>query len=180
MFYLPELYYLQDQANFPLQKAVEVTAITVSRWCSYYEARLIALLSKDILPAQKSGPLPEAMAERERFVGELVAWIFASSNPPELFALWLSDRPLSEKGRIAKFDHPDDTCCWVLDLSESEFGELQEAWRAHGLPTDLFYPEGKQICLPYPGKGWKARLLRAFGGQQCYTPKQWEQEFGSR
>lgn len=176
MLYLPELYYLQDQADFPLKKAVEVTAVTVSRWCSCYEAQLIAPFSKDIVPTQKSGALPEAMAERERFVGELVAWVFANSNPPELFALRLNDCALSEKGSVAKFDHPDDTCCWVLNLSESEFDELQEAWQAHGLPKDLFYPEGKQICVPYPGKGWKARLSRALGGQRCYTPKQWEQE----
>lgn len=178
MFYLPELYYLQDQRDFPLHKAIEVTAATVSRWCGYYETQLIAPISKDIVPTQKRGPLPEAMAERERFVRELVAWIFANSNPPDLFRLLLSDQPRVEKGSVAKFDHPDDTCCWVLNLSESEFGALQDAWQANGLPTDLFYPDGQQICVPYPGKGWKTRLLRALGGQRCYTPKQWEQEAG--
>ncbi|MCX8062590.1 MAG: hypothetical protein N3D16_08410 [Anaerolineales bacterium] len=176
MLYLPELYYLQDQADFPIQKAVEVTAVAVSRWCGYYEVRLIAPISKAMVPTQKSGALPEAISERETFVRGLVAWIFAHSNPPDLFSLWLSDRPLSEKGSVAKFDHHDDTCCWVLNLSESEFEELQDAWQAHGLPADLFYPEEKQICVPYPGKSWKARLIRAFGGQRCYTPKQWERE----
>lgn len=176
MFYLPELYYLQDQRDFPLHKAIEVTAVTVSRWCGYYEARLITPVSKDIVPIQKSGALPERIAERESFIRELVVWLFANSNPPDLFGLRLSDHPFSERGSVTKFDHPDDTCCWVLKLSESEFGILQDVWQAHGLPTDLFYPDGKQICIPYPGKGWKARLLRAFGGQRCYTPKQWEQE----
>ncbi len=176
MLYLPELYYLQDRRDFPLEKAIEVTAVTVSRWCSAYQARLIAPLSKDIAPLQKSGALPEALVERERFVRELVAWIFANSNPPDLFGLLLGEHPLSAKDSPAKFNHPDDTCCWVLNLSESEFAELQNVWQANDLPPDLFYPEGQQVCVPYPGKSWIARLLRAFGGQKCFTPKQWEQE----
>ncbi|MCS6908589.1 MAG: hypothetical protein RML93_12015 [Anaerolineales bacterium] len=153
-----------------------MTALIVGRWCSYYWAQLIAPIRKDIVPTQKSGVLPETLSERETFICELVTWIFAHSNPPDLFGLWLDDHPLSEKRRVAKFDHHDDSCCWVLNLSESEFEALQDAWQAHGLPTDLFYSEGKQICVPYPGKGWKARLLRAFGWQRCYTPKQWERE----
>jgi hypothetical protein len=179
MLYLPELYYLQDQPDFPLSKAIEVTAVTVSRWCFWYEARLIAPASKSITPIQKSGPLPAELQARQKFVGELVAWLVNNSNPPDLFALRLDDQALPKQDRVARFDHHDDTDCWVLNLSPQEFSELQLAWQAHGLPADLFYPEGMQICVPYPGKSWRARLLRRLGGQRCYTPKQWEREKSS-
>lgn len=176
MRYLPELFYLQDQKDFPLQKAVEVTAVTVSHWCRFYEARLIVPVSKESIPLQKSGALPDGMPEREAFIHALVDWLFAHSNPPELFTLRLADDPLSSKDGVAKFDHPDDTCCWTLDLSAEQFTELQLAWQAQALPTDLFYPEGQQICVPYRGKSWKARLFRWLGVQTCYTPKQWVRE----
>ncbi|RCK71855.1 MAG: hypothetical protein ANABAC_2678 [Anaerolineae bacterium] len=176
MLYLPELYYLQDQPDFPLSKAIEITAITVSRWCTCFEARLIAPQSKNITPVQKSGRLPEDLQARQQFVGELVEWLLANSNPPDLFYLLLDDQPLPKKDRVARFDHHDDTCCWVLNLSSEEFAELQYAWQAHGLPVDLFYPEEAQICVPYSGKTWRGRLLRWLGGQKCYTPKQWERE----
>jgi hypothetical protein len=176
MLYLPELYYLQDQPDFPLSRAIEVTAVTVSRWCAWYEARLIAPASKSITPIQKSGQLPAELQARQEFVGDLVAWILTSSNPPELFTLLLDDQALSKQDRVARFDHHDDTCCWVLNLLTEQFTELQLAWQAQGLPADLFYPEGMEICVPYPGKSWRARLLRRLGGQRCYTPKQWERE----
>lgn len=176
MLYLPELYYLQDQPDFPLSRAIEITAVTVSCWCVWYEARLIAPASKSIAPIQKSGLLPTELQARQEFVGELVAWVIASSNPPELFTLLLDDQALPKQDRVARFDHPDDTDCWVLNVSPEEFAELQHAWQAHGLPTDLFYPEAMQICVPYPGKSWRARLLRRLGAQRCYTPKQWQRE----
>lgn len=175
MLYLPELYYLQDQKDFPLQKAIEITVITVSQWCRFYEARLIAPISKGTIPFQKSGALPEVTSEREMFVRALVEWLFTHSNPPDLFTLLLNDQPIDAKGGVAKFDHHDDTCCWVLNVTESEYAQLRLAWQINDLPEDLFYPDGKQICLPYAGKSWKARLLRILGGQRCYTPRQWEQ-----
>ena len=39
MIYLPELYYLQDQKDFPFQEAVRVTATVISRWSSHFYAK---------------------------------------------------------------------------------------------------------------------------------------------
>ena len=174
MFYCPELYYLVDGSDFPFRNAVRVTATTISRWSSHYRAELLAPESKNTAPTCKSGPLPTDTREKEAFVAELVSWIFESSLLDTLFCLRLDDEPVPKSGGAAKFDHHDDTCCWVLDLSASEFAELQAAWQAHGLPQDLFYPQGEGMCVPVPGTGLKARLLRALGVQRCYTPKQWE------
>ena len=174
MFYCPELYYLVNGSDFPYRNTVRVTATTISRWSSYYRAELLAPESKDIAPTCKSGPLPTNAREKEAFVAELVSWIFESSLLDTLFYLRLDDKPVPKSGGTAKFDHHDDTCCWVLDLSESEFAELQAAWQRHGLPRDLFYPAGQGVCVPFAGTGWMARLFRALGVQSCYTPKQWE------
>jgi len=173
MVYVPELY-LEDVKSFPVQDAVLVTVTTVSRWCSHYRAELIAPKSKQIVPRCKSGALPTNAQEREAFVAELVSWIFDSSLMYTLFYLRLDDEPVPQQGNVTKFDHHDDTDCWALDLTEGEFAELQAAWQAHGLPNDLFYPAEKTLCVPYPGTGLMARLLRAIGAQRCYTPKQWE------
>jgi hypothetical protein len=174
MFYVAELYYLQNGSDVPFRDAVWVTATTVSRWSSYYRAELLAPESKQISPTSKSGALPTDPQEKKAFVADLVSWIFESSMMDTLFYLRLGDEPVPKSGGVAKFDHHDDTCCWVLDLPESEFAELQAAWQAHGLPQDLFYPQGKGMCVPVPGTGLMARLLRSLGVQRCYSPKQWE------
>jgi hypothetical protein len=174
MVYEPELYYLQDEKDFPFRDALRLTATTVSRWCSHYHAELLAPEPKDIVPKGKSGPLPTDPQEKEAFVAELVSWILENSLMDSLFRLLLDDEPVLKSGGGAKFAYYDDTCSWSLDLTESEFAELQSAWQGHSLPQDLFYPQGKSVCVPYPGTGLMARLFRATGGQRCYTPKRWE------
>lgn len=176
MRYLAELYYLQDQKALPLAKAVRVTATAVAQWCDYFYAKIIAPTTKQVKPLEKSGSLPKNLQEKEAFVTELLQWLLENSITDELFCLLLDDQPVPQAGRIARFDHHDDTCCWVLNLSDDEFYELQITWREQGLPEDLFYPEWQTLCVPYPGEGMKARLLRALGVQKCYTPKQWESE----
>jgi len=151
-----------------------VTATTVSRWCSHYRAELIAAKSKDSAPTSKSGALPAEAQEKEAFATELVGWIFENSLMYSLFYLRLDDEPVPQQGNVTKFDHHDDTGSWALDLTESEFAELQAAWQSHGLPQDLFYHAEKTVCVPVPGIALKARLFRALGVQKCYTPKQWE------
>lgn len=175
MRYLPELYYLQDQPQFPLRQAVQLTAVTVARWCTHFEAKLIAP-NRKIEMAEQRGLLPAQPKEREDFVSALVDWLIDNSSTDELFYLVLDDQPIPQAGRVAKFDHHDDTDCWALNLSEGEFAELQSTWGFHGLPQDLFYPEGNSICVPYPASGWKGKLLHLLGMQRCYTPKQWEKE----
>ena len=174
MHYLPELHYLQEQRDFPFRQALLITATTVSRWCAYFHARIIAPKAGYAGPLEKSGPLPEDIPRREALVADLVSWLLDNSAVDDLFSLFLDDEPTPQPGKVAKFDHHDDTCCWVLNLTEAEFAHLQAAWKAHGLPEALFYPEQDGLCIPYPGTGLKARLLRALGVQKCYTPKQWE------
>ena len=176
MHYLAELYYLQDQEGFPFRKAVTVTATAVAHWCGYFYAKIIAPITKQVEPLERSGSLPESLQEKEAFVAELLQWLFENSIADEPFCLLLDDKPLSQPGVVAKFDHHDDAGCWVLTLSDHEFSELQTRWREEGLPEDLFYPESQGLCIPYPGEGIKSRILRALGVQQCYTPKQWERK----
>lgn len=172
MLYAAELFYWQEQRDFPFQKAVLVTASTVAQWCTHFRARLLAPRGR-LATGEKWGALPTVPAERAAFVAELVCWIFAHSLVEELFYLLIDDEPVPQAGRVAKFDHHDDTCCWLLNLTGSEFVALQDAWRDNGLPPDLFYPEQEMVCIPYPGRSLKSRVLRLLGAQKCYTPLQW-------
>jgi len=162
-----------SRTTFPFRKAVTVTATAVARWCDYFYARIIAPITKQVRPLERSGPLPKNLQEKEALVAELLQWLFENSTTDELFCLLLDDKPVPQPGIVAKFDHHDDTCCWILTLSDNEFSEVQTEWREQGLPEDLFYPEWKTICVPYPGEKMKSWLLRAVGVQKCYTPKQW-------
>jgi hypothetical protein len=173
MSYAAELLYWQDQRNFPFQKAFLVTARTVAQWCTHYQAKVLVPIRKHQNPIEKQGILPSEPAEKAFFVTELIQWIFSNSQIEELFYLLLDNQPTPQTNRVAKFDHHDDTCCWCLNLTESEFIILQDAWSKNGLPVDLFYPEQETVCMPYPGNGLKAKVLRLFGVQKCYTPLQW-------
>lgn len=126
------------------------------------------------MPIEKQGLLPIDSSEREAFVTELVRWIFANSIVEDLFYLLLDDGPVPQENKVARFDHHDDTCCWFLNLSESEFAILQDVWRKNDLPANLFYPEQETVCVPYPGNSLKSRVLRLSGVQKCYTPMQWQ------
>ena len=176
MHYLPELYYLQDQKDFPLQKAVQVTAAAVGLWCDFFYAKIIMPKSKLLPSVDKQGQLPKYAGDREIFIVDLVNWLFENSLATGLFTLFLDDEPTPKRDKVAKFDHHDDTCCWVLNLTETEFSQLQSVWRENDLPEDLFYPEQAGLCIPYPGSGFKAKLWRALGVLKTYTPKQYQEE----
>ncbi len=168
--YLPELFYWQDMADFPFERAMRVTAVTIARWCTYYYARLIAPLNgRSARP--RAGLLPPT--ERETFVAHLLDTIWQDSATPELFTLYLHQAPLPAH-EAALFDHPDDTCCWSLHLSPAQFAELVAAWQAHNLPADLFYPAGREHIIPWPGQSLWARLWRRLGVTRVYTPRQWQ------
>jgi hypothetical protein len=166
MRYLAEIYYLQDQRGFPFRKAVTVTATVVARWCDYFYAKIIAPTTKRVKLLERSGSLPSGIQEKEAFVAELLKWLFEHSITDELFCLLMDDKPVPQAGIVSKFDHHDDTCCWVLNLDDNQFSELQTRWREQGLPEDLFYPEWQVSCVPYPGEGVKAKLLRTLGMQK--------------
>lgn len=174
MLYAAELFYLQDRHDVPFQEAVLVTATTVAQWCTHFRARLLSYPKGYTDVTEEAGRLPLEAADKERFVAGLVTWLFEHSTVKELFYLLLDDRPVPQKERIARFQHPDDTCCWLLNLAEDEFAMLQEAWRRNGLPADLFYPAQAMRCIPYPGRSLKSKLWRALGVKRCYTPLQWQ------
>lgn len=174
MIYAAELFYLQDQRDFPFQKAVLVTAKTVAQWCSYFQARLLSHSRTYRGLTEKQGMLPTNPLDKQAFITELVQWIFAYSEIQELFFLLLDKKPPPHTEKVATFDHHDDTCCWFLSLDPEEFVMLQEAWRRNDLPLDLFYPQEETICLPYPGSNLKSKVLRFLGVQRCYTPLQWQ------
>ncbi len=81
--------------------------------------------------------MPTDVLEKEEFVTGLVQWIFANSFVDSLFYLLLDNEAVPQANKVAKFDHRDDTCCWFLNLAESEFGFLQGVWAKSNLPVDL-------------------------------------------
>lgn len=170
MLYSPELFYFFDQKDTPLKKAVLVTAKEIAKYCTYYKAKLI-VPKKGVKEKERQGLLPSAAEEKEKFAKELIEWIFSNSLNLGLFTLTLDNLEIGkDKERVAKFDHHDDTCCWVLNLSKDEFLSLQNAWKNNDLPADLFFPEEQTKIVKAKG------LLGWFGFTKIYSPKRWENE----
>ena len=175
MWYAAEPYYFYDQDDFPVRLAVEVTAVAVSQWCHYFQARLLAPRPHRRTESMKHGALPQASQAREHLVAELLAWLYENSDVETLFWLLMGETCLTSENPDAKFDFYDTPDNWYLKLTAAEFAQLQEIWRQHDLPADLFFAVDEGRCVAYPGSGLKARLLRALGVQKCYSPKQWMQ-----
>lgn len=177
MHYVPEFYYFYNQPGSLLAEAIRVTATHLAQFCTQYEAKLIAP-NKGVLITEKHGELPTSPAEKAHFVAELIQWFTSNSEFPDLFCLRLYNEPRNPQ-ECAIFDHSDDTCCWVLNISEIQFTSLQHAWQEAGLPHDLFYPENKTTVVSKP-LGWFGRVLTRLGfsftGGHHYTPKQWTEK----
>ena len=125
-----EKYFTQGDAAF-LKKSVLVTAAIIGDFCHYHT----------------SGELPQGKRQKEVVIESIVKTIFSKleENKTEKFSLFLDSRPIAtiqRQGVTAKFDHHSDTASWVLNVTEGEFKKLQQAWRASGLPIDLF----KSFC----------------------------------
>lgn len=63
MRYLAELYYF-EQADFPGDKAVRVTATVVASQCRYFYARILAPRSKALATDTRSGLLPQSRRKK--------------------------------------------------------------------------------------------------------------------
>lgn len=179
MLYLPELYYFFDQKDFPIKKAILVTAKKVSEWSIYYKAKLISPV-KGLKDTERQGKLPSQSEEKQQFISNLLKWMISNSEANDLFALFLDDLAIGQReDKPAKFDHHDDTCCWLLNLTEQQFQELKTAWKDNGLPEDLFYKEGEEISITKP-HGLIARFFIRLGftleNNKIYSPKRWEEE----
>lgn len=158
MIYHPEMFYFQETKDFPLQKAILVTAKAVSSFCYDYYSELIAP-KKGIKDKVKQGVLPNDKLVREKLIEEILGWITDNSDFSDLFALFLYGNPRNTKqDECDKFDHHDTTSCWALNLTEEEFAKVQEEWKKNNLPEDLFYNRDLGIQ-----KGWR-----------YYSPKRWE------
>jgi len=125
-----EKYFASGDLAF-LKRSVLVTAATIGDFCHY----------------STSGELPHGKRQKEIVIEAIVKTIFSEldANKTEEFSLFLDPRPIAtiqRQGVTAKFDHHSDTASWVLNVTEGEFKKLQHAWRASGLPIDLF----KSFC----------------------------------
>ena len=176
MIYLPEYSYYFRKKDFPFEKAVIVTAKSISKGCKGYKAQLISP-KKGIKECIKEGTLPKSQKEKEKFIENIFKWIFDNSFCSDLFAFFLYEDYPHLKNYPAKFDHHDDTCCWCLNLDEKEFEELKKVLKKNKLPDDLFYSEDKLICV-LAEPGIMGRFLNKIGftieSKRCYTPKEWE------
>jgi len=160
--------------GFPEDRALEVTARTVARWCQSFRAEMLAPRKECKGDTKREGSLPENPDDKEAFVQELISWIKRCSVV-STFRLLMDDSPIleTEQPKFAYFDEIDS---WFLRLDDREFLELRDAWRKAGLPEDLFAPEDDFFCVPWPGTGLLARLWRLLGVQKCYSPKEAEAE----
>ncbi len=180
--YLPELYYFFDlnefsQKNF--RKSVLIVAKTIAQWSDYYSAKLLSPI-KGVKVLKKKGKLPINKKEKVIFVENLVNWIFDNSEVEGLFLLFLDDSKVianrSAKQNHPKFNHYDDTCCWVLNLTEKEFQKFRSSLKKSKLPEDLFYESSRTRCISNKPKTMAGRFFHSLGLQsrKCYTPKQLE------
>ena len=130
LFTTNEKYFAQGDMAF-LKRSILVTASAIGDFCQYVTG----------------GDLPAGKRQKEVVIEAMVEAIFSEleANKTEEFSLFLDPRPIStiqRQGVTAKFDHHSDTASWVLNVTEGEFKKLQQAWRASGLPVDLF----KSFC----------------------------------
>ena len=120
--YSPELYYFFDSKEFKeknYKKSIFVIAKTVGQWCDYYSAKLLSP-HKEVTDTKKEGKLPSDKKEKDIFIQNIIEWIFDKSDLEDMFLLFLGGKSvLTDKSTSVKFDHHDDTCCWVLNLTDA-------------------------------------------------------------
>lgn len=117
------------------ERAVTVTALEVLKWADRYSFgntpwwawRMQWRFNMTTAPEEITTMLKavfSAMAEEKE---ELPFCLFLHHQAPA-------------KGEVCLFDHHDDSCCWVLNITLEQYQTLQRVWSLHSLPTDLFIP----------------------------------------
>ena len=134
MIYQCEADYFQNK-NYPLNKAILVIAGVVSRWCKFYQAKVIYPKNKK-QSVSFDGELSSTIKNKREKITEIVNLVLNNSEMPDIFYLKIDDREISPE-RIAKFDHHDDTDCWVLNL---ELNEPPYELTVKGWSEDDTYP----------------------------------------
>lgn len=182
MTLLPEDYYFSKE-DFPVEKAVLVTAKVLGKYCSFYKAVLMNPLKKKEKEIMRVGNLPEG--EEDKVIEEIIGWI-SKNNMGGLtfdFRLLMGDLPYSEDGYDGEEGmvniYHGFSCCASLEVDYEQFAELQKVWKDNGLPEDLFYPDYKAVEVK-KDPGWFLRFLHSLGfsGESVviYSPKQWEEK----
>jgi hypothetical protein len=136
MLYTTNQKYFTDGDIAFLTRSILVTAVAIGDFCHY----------------STKGELPVDKRQKEIAIEEMVKATFNDMEIQEKeFGLFFDLQPIStihKQGAIAKFDLPDDTASWVLNITEGEFKTLQQAWRKSGLPVDLFKSFCQNVARP--------------------------------
>lgn len=136
-----EKYFLSDEERLWTESELElyektatVTALEVLRWSDRY--------SFGETPWWLFGGRRwyTDMSRASREIAKYLEQVFAlakKKKDEQLFCLFLHNKkPEPEEGCM--FDHHDDSCCWVLNVTSEQYRILQKAWTKAGLPEDLF------------------------------------------
>ncbi len=133
MIYSPQAKYFAH-SDFDFDKALKTTASFLALECNYYRAQLLTP-KRGTVDTKKEGEMPPT--RKGEFISQLVDWKTMYSRDVKVFAIFLDEAEISGE-KIPKFAYFKDISSWFLNLSESEFAELQKQLQENGLPNDLF------------------------------------------
>jgi hypothetical protein len=162
----PRAVFSKPHPDFPREHAARVTARTVARWATRYQAWPVAD------PAQRrESRLPRAAAARSALIdaafAEIEQVLAGHAWPWEWVGLWLY------RGERILLDQHDGVPA-KLFLTAAQFARLQEALDQAGLPRDLYYPawEVRIVVEPYRVPFSNGSIVV---GERAYSPRQWAQ-----
>ena len=138
MPYVANMKYFPEGETEFLKKILPVVIETIGQFCRYYSVGVWT--QKKIRPKFTRGAFPDDQKEKREMLHAVSEYI-TDNLESELFTLFMDSEKLSGWGRRKqgrKFDHHDDTDCWVLFLTEEEFRTLRSAFHLHGSPEDIF------------------------------------------
>lgn len=131
--------YFEEDYRGTLVRVLPIVINQVGVSCRHY--RIGAYIPDPTIKLPSTWRALPSELQKKRDILEQMALFILSSSRPEEFLLFLDPEPISHffpQTRPYKFDHHDDIDSWVLNLSESEYRELQKTLTEHELPEDLF------------------------------------------
>jgi hypothetical protein len=155
--YRPEYYYFSNGDKERFKVAVKATEVYAARWADSYVASNMRDPS-----TRKEGVLLGGPSDRQQVIRDVLDWLEGQTNSIHEQALSLfrgGDFLLDQHDEV-----PGD-----LNLSSSEFEQLQDEWNRLGLPRDLYYPIEEQKLVIEPAEAY-GTVIRS---QRAYTPLQW-------
>jgi hypothetical protein len=103
------------------------------QWSDRYEAYALTDPLSD-----RSGSVPGNDLQRQELLDSILAWLSSMDVPLFMTALNLYDG-------TTKLLYQHDGTPGSMRLTPSRFHELQTAWKASGLPDDLYYPASSTV-----------------------------------